>query len=92
MNACGFLDIACYASSSFAPVWAFINAWAWLGWFVAGLLIGGILGWRPVLAILTIGIGVWLYDRFKKAPEPDYETGEPEPPPVKKRRKTVFGN
>jgi hypothetical protein len=42
-----------------------------------------------VLAVLTLGIGYFLYDRFKKADEPAYETGEPEPPP-KPKRKTIF--
>ena len=87
---CGFLDLACMAGSALAPIVAFINAWAWLGWFVAGLLIGGVLGWRPVLAVLTLGIGYWLYDRFRKAPEPDFETGEPTPAPKPKKRKTIF--
>jgi hypothetical protein len=70
MSGCGFLDIACMASGAFAPVFAFINAWAWLGWFVAGAIIGSIIGWRMLLAVLTLGIGIWLYDRFKPIPEP----------------------
>ena len=86
---CGLVDLACHFGGFAAPVFAFINAWAWLGWFVAGLIIGGVLGWRVVLAVLTLGVGYFLYDRFKKAPEPDCETGEPEPKP--KKRKTIFG-
>jgi hypothetical protein len=86
---CSLLDLGCHFGSATAPVFAFINAWAWLGWFIAGLIIGGILGWRVVLAVLTLGVGYFLYDRFKKGDEPEYETGEPTPP-VKKRRKTIF--
>jgi hypothetical protein len=84
---CGLIDLACHFGGLTAPVFAFINAWAWLGWFVAGLIVGGVLGWRPVLAVLTLGVGYVLYERFKKAPEPDYETGEPEPAPKKPRRR-----
>ena len=89
---CGFLDVSCMFGNATAPIFAFINAWAWLGWFVAGLIIGGILGWRVVLAVLTLGIGYFLYDRFKKADEPAYETGEPEPPPKPKKPKGIFGD
>jgi hypothetical protein len=87
---CGIIDFACHFGSAAAPIFAFINAWAWLGWFVAGLIIGGVLGWRPVLAVLTLGIGYLLYERFKKAPEPDFETGEPDPPAKPKKRKSIF--
>jgi hypothetical protein len=88
MSGCGFLDIACMASGAFAPVFAFINAWAWLGWFVAGAIIGSIIGWRMLLAVLTLGIGIWLYDRFKRIPEP-IETDLPKRDRVPAPRKPI---
>ncbi len=74
---CGLIDISCHLGGAFAPVLAFINAWSWLGWFALGAIIGGILGWRMILAIFTLGIGYWLYDRLK----PGYEPVETELPP-----------
>ncbi len=80
---CG-LDLSCYIGSWTQPIVSFWQTWDWLAWFVAGLIIGGILGWRVVLAVLTLGIGYLLYDRMKpKDTEPVFETGEPKP---KKKR------
>lgn len=85
---CG-IDIGCYLAGMFAPVAAFWATWDLLIVFVAGLLIGGMMGWRMVLAIITLGIGYFIYERVKNVPEPDYETGEP-PTPIKPKRKTIF--
>jgi hypothetical protein len=87
---CG-LDLACHVGGLIAPLQAFWAAWWPLGLFVLGLIIGGILGWRVVLAVLTLGIGYFLYDKFRPAAEPEYETGEPTPAPKPKKRKTIFG-
>jgi hypothetical protein len=58
--------------------------------FVAGLIVGGFLGWRIVLAIITLGAGLLIYDRVKKRDDqPAWETGEREQPKPKKR-KTIF--
>lgn len=92
MSGCGFLDLACMASGAFAPVFAFINAWAWLGWFLAGLIIGGILGWRPVLAVITLGVGIWLYDRFKPIPEPDFDLPAKDKVPAPKKHKPIVAD
>lgn len=90
MQTCG-LDLSCYIAGVTAPFFAFFNTWWPLGLFVLGLIIGGILGWRVVLAVLTLGVGYFLYDKFRPVPEPDY--GPPakdvEPAP-KKKRKTIF--
>jgi hypothetical protein len=69
MSGCGF-NIACHIGGAFAPLQAFWAAWWPLGLFVCGLIVGGILGWRVVLAVLTLGVGYFLYDRFKPIPEP----------------------
>lgn len=89
---CG-LDIACHVSGALAPLMTFWAAWWPLGLFIAGLIVGGILGWRVVLAVLTLGIGYMLYDRFKPAPEPtetDLPARDREPAPKPKKRKTIF--
>lgn len=88
---CGAIDIACHVGNAmdavFGPVWSFIDTWFPLGTFIAGLIIGGILGWRVVLATLTLGVSWLLYTRFQKGDEPDYETGEPAPSkPARKKR------
>lgn len=98
---CGFLDVACMAQGALAPLFAFWNAWWPLGLFVCGLIIGGVLGWRVVLAVLTLGIGYFLYDRTRQHAEPDFETGEgnmhdlhntPAPKPKKRRTlQDIFG-
>lgn len=90
---CGLIDLGCHFGTATAPVFAFINAWAWLGWFIAGLIVGGILGWRTVLGVLTVGVGIWLYDRFKATPEPietDLPPRDRQPPP--KKPKGIFGD
>lgn len=92
MTACG-LDLRCYISDAFFPILSFWQSWDWLVWFVFGLIIGGILGWRVVLAVLTLGIGYFLYDRMKKDGEPvetDLPARDREPPPKKPKRKTLF--
>jgi hypothetical protein len=97
---CG-IDLGCYVAGWFSPVVAFWQAWDWLCWFVAGLIIGGVLGWRVVPAVLALGIGYFLYDRTRRHAEPDYETGEgnmhdlhntPTPKPKKRRTlQDIFG-
>jgi hypothetical protein len=86
---CG-LDFACHVGGLIAPLQAFWATWWPLGLFTVGLIIGGILGWRVVLAVLTLGVGYFLYDKFRPAPEPEYETGEPAPAPKPKKRKTIL--
>lgn len=75
-----------------APLVAFWNAWWWLGLLDIGLLAGAFLGPRMVLAINTVGLGWFLYNRFKPIPEP-IETELPkrdrEPAP-KKPKKVMF--
>lgn len=89
---CELLNFGCHINTATAPLQAFWAAWWPLGLFVCGMIIGGILGWRVVLAVLTLGIGWLLYDRFKPVAEP-VETELPprdrEPAP-KKKRKTIF--
>ena len=93
---CSLLDFGCHVSNFLAPVQAFWAAWWPLGLFVSGLIIGGILGWRVVLAVLTLGVGYFLYDRFKPIPEPDWETGEPlqkvQQLPPKKKPKPILAD
>lgn len=86
---CSLIDLACHFGNATAPLVAFWNTWWPLGLFISGLIVGGILGWRVVLAVLTLGIGYFIYERVKNVPEPDYETGEP-PTPIKPKRKTIF--
>jgi len=88
---CGLVDIGCHVSTALAPAAALWAQWDWALAFVAGLIIGGILGWRVILAMLTLGVGYLIYDRMKTAPDPAYETGEPEPAPPPKKRKGIFG-
>lgn len=83
---CAILDVGCHVGGFLAPVQAFWAAWWPLGLFVSGLIIGGILGWRVVLAVLTLGVGYFLYDRFKPIPEPietDLSPRDREPAPKK---------
>jgi hypothetical protein len=83
---CALLDFGCHVGSFLAPVQAFWATWWPLGLFVSGLIIGGILGWRVVLAVLTLGVGYFLYDRFKPIPEPietDLSPRDREPAPKK---------
>jgi hypothetical protein len=63
---CGFLDIACHADSLLAPAWAFLAAWWWVGFGAACMLGGAWMGPRATLAVLTVGIGLLIYDRHRK--------------------------
>ena len=87
---CSLIDIGCHINTATAPLQAFWAAWWPLGLFVCGMIVGGILGWRVILAMLTLGVGYLIYDWNKKAPDPEYETGEPEPAPKPKKRKGIF--
>ena len=91
MSGCGLIDLACHAQGALAPFFAFWSAWWPLGLFVCGLIIGGILGWRVVLAVLTLGVGYFLYDRFKPIPE-TIETDLPKKDrvPAPKKPKGIF--
>ena len=91
MGGCG-LDVGCMIGGFLAPLQAFWAAWWPLGLFVLGLIVGGILGWRVVLAVLTLGVGFFLYDRFRPVSEPDYglPAQDVEPAPKPKKRKTIF--
>jgi hypothetical protein len=83
---CSLLDFGCHVGGFLAPLQAFWATWWPLGLFVSGLIIGGILGWRVVLAVLTLGVGYFLYDRFKPIPEPietDLSPRDREPAPKK---------
>lgn len=87
---CGLLDVGCHASAFLAPAWAFVLTWWWVAYGAAMLLLGSWMGPRLVLAILTVGIGVLVYDRVRnRADEPDYETGEPPKPVTPKKRRTL---
>ncbi len=69
---CDTFDLACHFWTITGPVWTFVDTWFPLATFIAGLLIGGALGWRWVLALLTAGVA-WLIYRFverKRASEP----------------------
>ncbi len=88
---CDLLDIGCHFTASLAPLFHWWQTWDVLIALIVGLLIGGFLGWRIVLAVLTLGIGLFIYDRTRpRDTDPAYETGEEEPPPTPKRRKTLF--
>jgi hypothetical protein len=90
---CG-LDLACHLGGLIAPLQAFWATWWPLGLFTVGLIIGGVLGWRVVLAVLTLGVGYFLYDKFRPVSEPDYglPAKDVEPAPKPKKRKTIFGS
>jgi hypothetical protein len=86
---CSLIDLPCHLSNAAAPIFTFWQTWDLLIVFVAGLLVGGFLGWRIVLAVLTLGIGFFIYERTRKDTDPAFETGEPEPAPKPKKRKTT---
>lgn len=86
---CGALDIGCHVAAFFAPAWAFVLTWWWVAYGAACLLLGAWMGPRATIAVLTIGLGLLVYDRTRRGTEPDYETGEAEPPPKPKKRKTL---
>ena len=88
MTGCSLIDIGCHVGTALAPVSAFWAAWWPLGLFVLGLIVGGILGWRVVLAVLTLGAGWFLYDRFRPIPEP-IETDLPKRDRVPAPRKPI---
>jgi hypothetical protein len=88
---CSLIDLPCHLANAAAPIFTFWQTWDLLIVFVVGLLVGGFLGWRIVLAILTLGAGLFIYDRVKKRDDDiAFETGEPEPAPKPKKRKTLF--
>lgn len=76
-------------------------AWSWLeglpflyvllAGVVIGMILGSILGKVGVAAVLTLGAAFLIW-RKVEGDEPAFETGEPEPPPKPKKRKTIFGN
>jgi hypothetical protein len=88
---CGAFDLACHVAAFFAPAWAFVLAWWWIAFGVGCMLLGAWIGPRGTLAILTIGIGLLVYDRTRgRSVDPDYETGEAEAvKPAPKKRKTL---
>ena len=92
MSGCGLIDLACHAQGALAPFFAFWNAWWPLGLFVCGLIVGGILGWRVVLAVLTLGVGYFLYDRFKPIPEPDFDLPAKDKVPAPKKHKPIVAD
>lgn len=88
---CGIIDFGCKIGNALAPLQAFWAAWWPLGLFVCGLIIGGILGWRVVLAVLTLGVGYFLYDRFRPVPEPvETELPKKDREPAPKKPKVMF--
>jgi hypothetical protein len=97
---CGAIDVGCMIAAYLDPIltfWggigAFIKAWWWVGYGAVCLIAGAHLGKGKAYAIVTAGL-VALALRFwpQKADEPAYETGEPDPPPKPKKRKTLLGN
>jgi hypothetical protein len=76
-------------------------AWTWLeslpflyvllAGVVIGMILGSILGKVGVAAVLTLGAAFLIW-RKVESDEPAFETGEPEPAPKPKKRKTIFGN
>lgn len=54
---------------------------------VIGMILGSILGKVGVAAVLTLGAAFLIW---RKVEEPDYETGEDEPAPKPKKRKTIL--
>lgn len=85
-------DLGQCLSSAFlgwVPDWAWVLApyWPWL----AGAVVLGLayrLAGPAGLAAVAGAIGFVLGRRSRD--EPDFETGEPEPPPRPKKRKTIF--
>lgn len=95
---CGLVDIGCHLSAFLAPAWAFVLTWWWIAFGVGCMLLGSWLGPRGTLAVLTIGLGVLIYDRTRnRKSDIDYETGEPSgksgqlPPKQRKTLGDLFG-
>jgi hypothetical protein len=96
---CGAIDIGCHVAAYFDPlltfwggVGAFIKSWWWLAFGAACMALGAHLGPVRTYAVISAGVVALIVRLWpQKDDEPDFETGEPEPPKPKKR-KTIFGN
>jgi hypothetical protein len=97
---CGAIDIGCHVAAYFDPLltwWgaagAFIRSWWWVAYGAVMLLIGAHLGPARAYGIVTAGV-VAIVLRYwpQRADDPEYETGEPEPPPKPKKPKGIFGD
>jgi hypothetical protein len=97
---CATIDIGCHVAAYFDPLltwWggigAFVKAWWWVAYGAVCLIVGAHLGKVRAYGIVTAGlVAIALRYWPQKGDEPAYETGEPEPPPKPKKRKTIFGN
>lgn len=96
---CGAIDIGCHVAAYFDPlltfwggVGAFIKSWWWLAFGAACMALGAHLGPVRTYAVISAGVVALIVRLWpQKADEPDFETGEPEPPKPKKP-KGIFGD
>lgn len=52
-------------------------------------LIGWRFGWKGLLVVLTLGVGLLLIRGNKPAPEPQWDNGGDEPVPQPRKRRTL---
>lgn len=86
---CGLTDFGCHVSSYFAPLFAWWGAYDVLVAFIAGLIVGAILGRIGVTILLALAGMFLVWKKIDDSPtETDLPAKDREPPP--KKRRTIF--
>jgi hypothetical protein len=86
-----FPDLTCL-TNPFGCAWTWLEGlpflYVLLAGVVIGMILGSILGKVGTAAVLTLGAAFLIWRKVEG--EPAYETGEPDPPPKPKKRKTIL--